>query len=206
MKDSEARSLILRRLYDARDTARDVSFSSFTDVRLNRIALVNRFAVARLLQQLSDEGFISWNVIHTRAGYVDGVAHITAKGEHAVQHPGTTDPSTVFGQNIAARDSPSMQIGNRNIQSAAIDVEIEKPQAEHPPLTAEASPVEVEAHRGKIEIDGTAPLLGALLRQRKHAPLVEKLIVAFERSNRESTSAQRSKVFYELLAEILADL
>jgi len=185
---------------------RDVSFSSFADLKLNRIALVNRFAIAKLLQQLSDEGFISWNVIHTRAGYVDGVAHITAKGVGAVEHPETSDPSIAFDRNITARDPSRMQIGNRDTQSATIDVEIERPQEEHPPPTAQASPVELEAHLRQIEIDGTAPLLSALLRQRKHAPLAEKLIVAFERSNRESTPAQRSKVFYELLAEILSDL
>ena len=159
-----------------------------------------------MLQQLADEGFISWNVIHTRAGYVDGVAHITAKGEDAVEHPETAAPSIAFDQNITARDSSRTQIGNRDIQSVTVDVETEKPQEEHPPRTAPASPTEFEAQLKKIEIDGTAPLLSALLRQRKHAPLAEKLIVAFERSNRKSTTAQRSKVFYELLAEILSDL
>ena len=56
------------------------------------------------------------------------------------------------------------------------------------------------------EGDRVHTLLRALLRLRKHAPFIEKLIVAFERSNSEATSAQRRKVFYELLAEILSDL
>ena len=206
MNESEARGHILKRLYDVRDTTRGVSFSAFADLRINRITLVNKFALAKLLQQLADQDFISWSCIRTRAGYVDGVAHIKVKGTHAVEHPETVDSSIVFEQSVTDRDLSNVQIASRNVQGVAIDIEIEKPQKERPARTAKQSPVESAAPGRESEGDRVHTLLRALLRLRKHAPFIEKLIVAFERSNSEATSAQRRKVFYELLAEILSDL
>lgn len=202
MKETEARGLILKRLYDVRDGTRSVSFSNFTDLKINRIALVNRFALAKLLQQLADEDFISWSCIRTRGGYVDGVAYIKEKGSHAVENPETVDPSIVFEQNLTHRNLPNVQIASRNVQGVAIDIEPEKP----PARAAEQSPVELAAPEGESEADRVHTLLRALFRVRKHASFIEKLIIAFERSNGEATSAQRRKVFYELLLEILSDL
>ncbi len=206
MKESEARGLILKRLYDVRDTTRGVSFSTFAVLRINRITLVNRFTLAKLLQQLADQDFISWNYIRTRAGDVDGVAHIKGKGIHAVEHPETADSSIVFEQSVTARDLSDMQVGDFNVQGATIDNEIDKPQKEHLPRTAKQLPAEFAALGGDIEGDRVRTLLRALFGLRKHAPLIEKLVVAFERSNREATSERRREVFYGLLAEILSDL
>jgi hypothetical protein len=72
--------------------------------------------------------------------------------------------------------------------------------------TPKQSPVEFGGHRGEIEIDRTHPLLQALFRKRKYAPLVDKLVVAFERANQESSPARRRELFYKLLAEIFSDL
>lgn len=206
MKESEARGLILKRLYDVRDTTRGVSFGTFADLKINRISLVNRFTLAKLLQQLADQDFISWNYIRTRAGDVDGVAQIKAKGIHAIEHPETADSSLLFEQSVAARDLPGMQVGDFNVQGVAIDNQIDKPQKEHLPQTAKQSPAEFAALGEDIEGDRVHTLLRALFGLRKHAPLIEKLVVAFERSNREATSARRREVFYGLLAEILSDL
>jgi len=206
MKESEARGLILKRLYDARDTTRSVSFSTFADLKINRITLVNRFTLAKLLQQLADQDFISWNYIRTRTGDVDGVAHIKAKGVHAVEYPETADSSIVFERSVSARDLRDMQVGDFNVQGVTIDNQIDEPQKEHLPRTAKPSPAEFAALGGDIEGDRVHTLLRALFGLRKHAPLIEKLVVAFERSNREATSARRREVFYGLLAEILSDL
>lgn len=68
------------------------------------------------------------------------------------------------------------------------------------------TPVEFEADRSGITIDRTHPLVQALFRRRKYAPLVEKLLVAFERANLEPSAARRREVYYKLLVEIFADL
>jgi hypothetical protein len=72
--------------------------------------------------------------------------------------------------------------------------------------TPKESPVDFEARRGEIEIDRSHPLLQPLFRRRKFAPLVEKVVVAFERANHEPSAPRRRQLFYKLLGEIFSDL
>lgn len=83
---------------------------------------------------------------------------------------------------------------------------VEKQTKEQTPSAPRESPVEFEVRRGHIEIDRSHPLLKPLFRRRKYAPLVEKLVVAFERSNYEPSAPRRRELFYRLLAEIFSDL
>ena len=82
---------------------------------------------------------------------------------------------------------------------------VEKQRKQHPPSTPRESPVEFGARRGRIEIDRNHPLLKPLFRRRKYAPLIEKLVVAFERSNHESSAPRRRELFYKLLAGIFSE-
>jgi hypothetical protein len=68
------------------------------------------------------------------------------------------------------------------------------------------SPVAFQSGGSEIKVDRTHPLALALFRRRKHAPLVEKILIAFERANRESSSGARRDLFYKLLTEIFSDL
>jgi hypothetical protein len=68
------------------------------------------------------------------------------------------------------------------------------------------SPVDFENRKGRIEIDYGHPLLQPLFRRKKYAPLVEKIVVAFERANSESGPGKRRDFFYRLLSEIFLDL
>lgn len=83
---------------------------------------------------------------------------------------------------------------------------VQATKAERKPKTALTSPVNFEERPGRIEIDKSHPLLQPLFRRRKHAPLVEKLVIAFERSNAEANSTKRRELFYRLLADIFEDL
>lgn len=83
---------------------------------------------------------------------------------------------------------------------------IEKPRAQKSTDSTTDSPVDFGTRSGEIEIDRTHPLLIPLFRKRKYASLVDKLAVAFERSNNESTMTRRRELFYKLLAEIFSDL
>lgn len=83
---------------------------------------------------------------------------------------------------------------------------IEKPEKGHRLRKPTETAVSFEARRAQIEIDRTHPLLQAHFLRRKHAALIEKLVVAFERSNNEATAARRRELFYKLLAEIFSDL
>jgi hypothetical protein len=68
-----------------------------------------------------------------------------------------------------------------------------------------SSPVEFIGRRGQVELDQGHPLLQSLLRRKKIAPLIEKIAVAFERANSESSAARRRELFFKLLAEIFSD-
>lgn len=83
---------------------------------------------------------------------------------------------------------------------------VEKQAKAQGPSTPRESPVEFGVRRGQIEIDRGHPLLQPLFRRRKYAPLVEKLVVAFERANHEPNAPRRRELFYKLLAEIFSDL
>jgi Histidine kinase-, DNA gyrase B-, and HSP90-like ATPase len=83
---------------------------------------------------------------------------------------------------------------------------VEKRVKGHTSSAPRESPVEFHARRGQIEIDRTHPLLQPLFRRRKYAPLVEKVVLAFERANHEPNAPRRRELFYKLLSEIFADL
>jgi Histidine kinase-, DNA gyrase B-, and HSP90-like ATPase len=82
---------------------------------------------------------------------------------------------------------------------------IEQPKRQVPVPSAKQSPVDFQSRRGRIEIDLSHPLLRPLFRRRKYAALIEKLVVAFERSNAEPSSARRRELFYKLLAKIFSE-
>lgn len=76
------------------------------------------------------------------------------------------------------------------------------PRMERP---STSSPVEFIDKQGEVAVDQAHPLLQPLLRRKKVAPLVEKIAVAFERANSESSPARRRDLFFKLLAAIFAD-
>jgi hypothetical protein len=83
---------------------------------------------------------------------------------------------------------------------------IEKPEPNRAPRSRAQSPVDFHPQRQQIAIDRTHPLLQPLFRRKKYAPLVEKLVVAFERSNNEGNASKRRELFYKLLSEIFSNL
>ena len=86
---------------------------------------------------------------------------------------------------------------------------IHRTRSEQPRQTPEVqkeSPVDFGKQGEKLEVDWSHPLLLRALRRRKFAPLIEKVVIAFERANLEPTAAKRRQLFYRLITEIFADL
>jgi hypothetical protein len=83
---------------------------------------------------------------------------------------------------------------------------VERQAKSHKVSNPKESPVDFEGRRGEIEIDRGHPLLQPLFRRRKFAPLLEKVVVAFERANNEPNAPRRRELFYKLLGEIFSDL
>jgi hypothetical protein len=71
--------------------------------------------------------------------------------------------------------------------------------------SSRASPVEFDQREKSIHVDSSHPLLEPLLRRKKHAPLVQKLVIAFERSNMIASAASRRELFYQLLADVFSE-
>jgi hypothetical protein len=106
-----------------------------------------------------------------------------------------------------ARDSSFVERYSKTTGDTIRSIQrIEKPRQTHTARTPKESPVEFVARKGEIEIDRSHPLLNPLFRRRKYAPLVEKLVVAFERANHEASEPRRRELFYKLLVEIFSDL
>jgi hypothetical protein len=82
---------------------------------------------------------------------------------------------------------------------------VDRPKAEQTAQRRSEPPVDFRPKKGEIEIDRSHPLLAPLFRRKKNASLVEKLVIAFESANRESSAAQRRELFYQILAEIFSD-
>jgi hypothetical protein len=82
---------------------------------------------------------------------------------------------------------------------------VERPKNEQTPQRRSEAPVDFRSTKGAIEIDRGHPLLAPLFKRKKHAQLIEKLVVAFESANRESSSAKRRELFYQVLAEIFSN-
>jgi hypothetical protein len=82
---------------------------------------------------------------------------------------------------------------------------VERPKDEQTPQRRREPPVDFSPSSGQIEIDRSHPLLSPLFRRKKNASVIEKIVVAFERSNQESSPAKRRELFYSILAEIFSD-
>ncbi len=82
---------------------------------------------------------------------------------------------------------------------------VERPKSEQTPDRRSEAPVDFRSSKGQIEIDRSHPLLAPLFKRKKHAPLIEKLVVAFETSNRESSLGKRRELFYQILAEVFSE-
>jgi len=82
---------------------------------------------------------------------------------------------------------------------------IERPERKIPSSREEAA---VRFHKSNktVEIDRNHPVLQKILRRKKYASLVERIVIAFETSNLESAEGSRREMFYKLLGDIFLKL
>jgi hypothetical protein len=73
------------------------------------------------------------------------------------------------------------------------------------PSTTELSESPVDFASDTVELQEAHPVLGSLQRKKRVLPIVERIVIAFERANAESGAAKRRELFYRLLLEIFDD-
>jgi hypothetical protein len=119
MKDSDARGLVLRRLYDIRHQLDRADASDFVGLPIEAKVLPN------ILDQLAQQNLIEWNPARGAMGrYLAFMARITAFGVDVVE--GNTVPpiSVTIDSSITVQGSQGVQIGGQgNTQTVTMDVE-----------------------------------------------------------------------------------
>jgi hypothetical protein len=119
VKDSDARGIILRRLYDLRDEKNHANEGDFEDLGVESATL------GRLLEQLADKNLIRWNPIKGAmgVGYLALMARIAASGVDVIE--GNIQPpiSITVDSSINVHGSQGVQIGGQgNVQNLTMDV------------------------------------------------------------------------------------
>jgi hypothetical protein len=122
MKDSEARGLVLQRLYNFRDQ-RDGGWlqpSDFSGVPVSEDAL------PRLVEYLVQENLADWKPVQSgsRMGVEHFIARITSAGVNVAEGTSKAPPSIIIDYSINVQGSQGVQIGGRNnVQTVTMDID-----------------------------------------------------------------------------------
>ena len=116
--DSELRGIVLKKYYDARAQPNMIQVPALID------ETIDAGTAFRISEQLSQHGLIDWRPIGGIGGQRTGMGRITASGADVVE--GTASPPIAIfiqDQSVRISNSPSVQVGNRNIQGVTISGE-----------------------------------------------------------------------------------
>ena len=121
MNDSDARGLILRRLYDIRDVKEYANIEDFDDLNIEPDTL------GRLLEQLAEKSLIKWNPKRSSmsgaAEYLLFMAKIKASGADVIEGKSKSPISITVDNSVKVHGSQGVQIGGQgNVQSITMDV------------------------------------------------------------------------------------
>lgn len=92
MNDNEARGLILRKIYDLRNTGRFVNSNELNNLGFDRVAL------DRYLTQLEQLNLITMKALRDDSGLVNAMIQITPYGSNSIERPETAPPQIVIIQ------------------------------------------------------------------------------------------------------------
>ena len=116
MKDSEARGLVLRRLYDLRHVKQYADPSDFTSTSLEQNVVPN------IVEQLTQQGLVDWNPLRAHGGYATFMARITAFGVDVVEGTQRSPISITIDSSVNVHGSQNVQIGQGNVQTVTMDI------------------------------------------------------------------------------------
>jgi hypothetical protein len=90
MNDNEARGLILRKIYDLRNTGRFINSGELNNLGFDRVAL------DRHLTQLEQLDLITMKALRDDSGLVDAMIQITPYGSNSIERPETAPPQILI--------------------------------------------------------------------------------------------------------------
>ncbi|MGY3589027.1 hypothetical protein ACVIGB_002018 [Bradyrhizobium sp. USDA 4341] len=122
MKDSEARGIVLKKMYDLRETKDRLELPDFADTGLE----VDK--VGRVLEQLAEKGLIQWNPrrssMTSAVRYMVIMAKISAFGVDVVEGDAAPPMAITIDSSINVHASQGVQIGGHgNIQNVNLNLE-----------------------------------------------------------------------------------
>jgi hypothetical protein len=125
MKDNELRGLILRKYYEKRREGwfqwKDEDFKDVPEtIEFDAVDLF------RVCDQLAEHGLIEWDGVQDHAGQtIGGAGKISAFGVDVIEGHSKSPISVVLDQSrrISVRESSHVQIGDSNVQDAAVHFE-----------------------------------------------------------------------------------
>jgi hypothetical protein len=118
--DSEARGLILRRLYDLRHDAsrRMVGPKEFEDIELPE------HVVGNIVEQLQGKGLIAAKVLRTGAGLATFMARILAPGVDVIEGKTRPPMAITVDNSVNIHGSQNVQVGGSgNVQNVTMDIQ-----------------------------------------------------------------------------------
>jgi hypothetical protein len=108
MKDSEARGLVLRQLYDLRHQIDYVNQSDLENVPIERKVMPS------ILKQLADKNLIAWNLARGGMGsYFAYMAQITAFGIDVVEGTAQAPIAVTIDSSVHVLGSQNVQVGGQ---------------------------------------------------------------------------------------------
>jgi hypothetical protein len=122
MRDSEARGLVLKRLYDLRERPDGgwLQPSDFSGVPVSEDAL------PRLVEYLVQEHFTDWKPLQSGShmGVEHFIARITSAGVDVIEGTKKPPPTITFDFSVNVQGSQGVQIGGQgNVQTVTMDIE-----------------------------------------------------------------------------------
>jgi hypothetical protein len=119
MKDSDARGLVLKRLYDLRHQIEHANVSDFAELPIDLKVLPN------ILSQLNEKGLIGWHPERTMAGgYLAFIARITAFGVDVVERTAISPIEITIDSSVNVHGSQNVIVGGSgNVQNVTMDFE-----------------------------------------------------------------------------------
>jgi hypothetical protein len=119
MKDSDARGLVLNRLYDLRHQIEYANMSDFADIG------VDAKIIPAIVEQLAQQDLVKWNPQKAMAGrYLALMAKITARGVDVIEGNTTAPIAITIDSSVNVHGSQNVQIGGSgNVQTVTMDIE-----------------------------------------------------------------------------------
>jgi hypothetical protein len=118
MKDSEARGLVLRRLYDIRHE------SDGADARdLEGVLPIDPKILPNILDQLAQQNLVTWKPLRSGMGaYLAFMARITAFGVNVIEGTAAAPITITVDSSVNVQGSQNVQIGHGNVQTVTMDI------------------------------------------------------------------------------------